>query len=479
MDFTLMPRVVCVSNRLWAGRDAVQAGGLAVAISEVMSGSDGVWCGWSGRVRETATSAKCTLDPSGYSRLALGLSASEHHKFYLGYSNSVLWPVFHNRLDLARFEAGYFETYVSVNKRFASALRDHLRSDDVIWVHDFHFLMLASELRKRGICNRIGLFVHIPFPPAHVFSAIPEHRSIARALGEFDLIGLQSPSDVSHAISSLQHSGGARLLVSGDMRTINRSVRISSFPIGIDVECFGQKRAAENKPESRGRRRIIGIDRLDYTKGLPQKFRGFAQFLEQYPAHHKKVVLTQIAAPSRESVEAYADIRKELEGITGEINGRFGDLDWTPVQYIHRAAPRSRLAQIYRGSAVGLITSLADGMNLTAKEYVAAQDAADPGVLILSRFAGAAHQLKSALLINPYDADEMAHAINSALNMSLDARRRRHAVLNEIVQSTSAKSWAREFIAELAARRLPFPDQNVPAKNLRHVIDELRHGIVN
>ncbi len=447
-----MGRVVIVSNRVMDTTQAAQAGGVAVAISEVLQSQSGLWFGWSGAVQADVDEAPTVAQVEESVAIAtVPLNPQEHQGYYLGYANSVLWPVFHNRLDLAQFEAGFFDIYNSVNIRMAASLKALLRSDDTIWVHDYHLVPLALALRAIGVNNPIGFFLHIPFPPAQTFLAIPEHKSLARMLAAYDLVGLQTEADVANLLDYLKQGVRGRILQDGRIRAFDRVLSIGSFPVSIDPKEFMSAKPrtslAQGGPAVR---RIIGVDRLDYTKGLPPKFHAFARFLERYPNNSGNVVLTQIAPPTRESVEAYTDIRTELETLAGSINGRFGELDWVPIHYIHRSIPRSTLADIYRSARIGLVTPMRDGMNLVAKEYVAAQDPADPGVLILSRFAGAAEQLTDALIVNPYNIDEIADAIETALQMGKPERVRRNAAMLDVIQRHDTFAWSRSFLDSLA-----------------------------
>ena len=294
-----------------------------------------------------------------------------------------------------------------------------LRPDDIIWVHDYHLIPFAAELRKRGVGNPIGFFLHIPFPPWQTFMAVPEHQELARALAAYDLIGLQTKADVANLLDYMSNGAYGRIVPDGRIRVFERLVSIASFPVGIDVTDFAKAKRTSGLAQARSSvSRIVGVDRLDYTKGLPQKFKAFGRLLDKYPQYQRQVVLTQIAPPTRESVEGYSDIRHELETLAGSINGRLGELDWVPIHYIYRSTPRRRLGDIYRSSRICMVTPLRDGMNLIAKEYVAAQDAADPGVLILSKFAGAAEEMTEALIVNPYSIEETADVIRGALEMT-------------------------------------------------------------
>jgi len=442
-----MSRIILVSNRVVDLRKAPQAGGVAVALADVVRSLGALWFGWNGEIK--AEGEEDFVRREG--RLAtVKLSATEHQGYYLGYANSVLWPVFHNRLDVAQFEAGFFDQYVDVNGHLAELLRPLLRDDDVIWVHDYHLIPLGAELRRRGVTNAIGFYLHIPFPPWQTFMAIPEHEQLARALAAYDLIGLQTKADVANLIDYMANGVNGRIVPDGRIRLFDRLLSVASFPVGIDVADFAKAKRDARLVQARASvNRIIGVDRLDYTKGLPQKLKAFGRFLEKYPQYQGQVVLTQIAPPTRQNVDAYADIRHQLETLAGSINGRFGELDWVPIHYIHRSTPRRRLAGIYRSSRIAMVTPLRDGMNLVAKEYVAAQDADDPGVLILSQFAGAVEEMSEALIVNPYNIEESADVIRTALEMQLDERRARYQSLMAAVRKHDVRSWYQSFLAHL------------------------------
>jgi len=451
-----MSRIILVSNRVADLSKAAQAGGVVIAIADILRSRGGLWLGWSGKIGEKSEETRTVPDiaETGTASIAtLPLSSREHKDYYLGYSNAVLWPVFHDRLDLAQFEAGYYQRYLEVNRRFARALQPLLEPDDVIWVHDYHMIPFGMELRKLGVENPIGFFLHIPVPPDQTFLAIPEHRELARGLAAYDLIGVQTKADVDNMLAFFKDGAFGRVLPDGRVRVYDRELSVASFPVGIDVESFVESRPKRSREQRPAATRLIGVDRLDYTKGLPQKFRAFGRFLEKYPDYRRNVILSQIAPPTRESVVAYADIRHELESLSGTINGRFGELDWVPIQYIHRSTPRRMLVDVYRHSRVGIVTPLRDGMNLVAKEFVAAQDPEDPGVLVLSRFAGAAEQMQQALIVNPYDVEEMADAIKFALDMGLQERRERHQALLDGIRTDDTFDWYRSFLAALDAVR--------------------------
>ncbi len=470
-----MARVVVVSNRVMNMHQVTQAGGAAVAIADTLRNSNGLWFGWSGEIIAEGPRETVIENDSGISIATIPLTQEEHLGYYLGYANSVLWPVFHNRLDLARFEAGYYFSYIDVNRRFAKKLKQLLRPDDIIWVHDYHLIEMARSLRRLGVTNQIGFFLHIPFPPSQTFLAIPEHRDLADALSAYDLVGLQTSADASNLIDYLEHEANGRLLPNFHIRVGERELAVEIFPVGIEPGYF-QTTSSEmvGTIQSSAEIRIIGVDRLDYTKGLPQKFRAFGHFLETHPEYRRRIVLTQIAAPSRESVEAYADIRQELQSLSGAINGELSELDWVPIHYINRTIPRSSLASIYRGSRIGLVTPLRDGMNLVAKEYVASQDPENPGVLILSKFAGAAEQLQEALIINPYNREEVGEAILIAVEMPLEERRRRHGALLTKIEQQDALHWSSRYLEALVRKPASMPEAKAPSEVLAATINRLQ-----
>ncbi len=459
-----MKRLVVASNRV-ANPKCEAAGGLAVCILDGLRDHGGIWFGWNGEIvaDESGIGVTCTRHDK-LTIITMPLTERDHQEFYLGFCNAALWPVHHYRLDLARFTQESSEAYRRVNDRYAEALAPLLDFGDLVWVHDYHLIPLAAGLRARDIHNRIGFFLHIPFPPPDLLFAMPEHEWLMNAFVQYDVLGFQTKLDLANFCRyACQHMGG--VMVSDDvLRVGGNIVTVSAFPVGINVDSFA---AMAKRPEARERiqwlhRRgeprvnVIGVDRLDYTKGLPDRLRSFKRWLELFPRNCKAATLMQIAPPSREDVKAYADIRHELEALSGEINGQFGDFDWTPVRYIHRNVPRETLAALYRGSQVGLVTPLRDGMNLVAKEYVAAQDEENPGVLVLSQFAGAAEDLQEALIVNPYDADDVAQAIERAISMPLGERVDRQAALLARVREHDACNWMRAFLRALDAPPMSF-----------------------
>ena len=452
-----MSRLVVVSNRVADLRKKTQSGGLAVGLADALKERGGVWFGWDGEIVESGTEEAEVDEIGSVCTISAPLTARDYREYYIGYSNSVLWPLCHYRLDLVDYKRTYFQGYRRVNRRFAAMLKPYLEPDDTIWVHDYHLIPLAGFLRTLGCKQRIGFFLHIPFPPPDMLAAAPNHRELVEALLQYDVVGFQTSMDVGNLRHYLAEHDSVELLDDGLIRTPERMVRAARFPIGIDVEGFAEM--ARNPPDDvmfdvmrrqvLNRKQVIGVDRLDYSKGLPERMQAFGRLLEQHPELEKAVTFLQVAPPTREEVKAYSEIREQLEGLAGSINGRFADFNWTPIRYIHRSIDREKLAALFRSSQVGLITPLRDGMNLVAKEYVAAQDPEDPGVLILSQFAGAAEEMREALIVNPYDVDEMARSLYRALHMPLKERKQRHEALFDNISRQDAKAWLTSFLAVL------------------------------
>jgi len=455
-----MRRLVIVSNRVADLRSTTQTGGLAVGLADAVRERGGIWFGWNGEADGTTGDAPQVERFGKVDRIAAPLSAKDLSEYYYGYSNSVLWPLFHYRLDLVNYRQEFFDGYCRVNETFARQLAPFLQPDDLIWVHDYHLVPLASFLRRLGCKQRIGFFLHIPFPPPDLLGASPNHAQLVDALLDYDVVGFQTRTDVGNLKHYLADHHAAVQIGRNRFSIGSRTVVVDRFPIGIDTAGFAaMARQADEavqidlmRRKILGRKQIIGVDRLDYSKGLPERMRAFGRLLEQHPELEKAVTFLQIAPPTREEVDAYSDIRQELEALAGAINGRFADFNWTPLRYIHRMVPREKLAPLYRGSQVGFVTPLRDGMNLVAKEYVAAQDPEDPGVLILSKFAGAAEELRQALIVNPYDIDDMARRLYQALTMPLKERQRRHAALLETLLRNDAKAWLGGFLAVLEGK---------------------------
>ena len=456
-----MSRLVVVSNRVADPRKTA-SGGLAVALASALNETGGLWFGWSGNIVSDGAPGEGPLHVHQAGRVTLAtvdLCTKDHDGYYLGYSNGVLWPVFHYRLDLARFDAGFLEAYRRVNRLFARKLMSLLKLDDLIWVHDYHLIPLAAELRALGCKNRIGFFLHIPLPPQPILAAIPQNEWLMRALFSYDLVGFQSETDLLHFSRYVQDEANATALGNDRFRAYNHTLHAGAFPIGIDVAEFealtqageGREMYERMKKEYSRRKLLLGVERLDYSKGLPQRMRAFRALLQKYPENLRSATLIQIASPSREDMGAYTDLRQELESLCGAINGDFGELDWMPIRYMHRNVSRKRLPGLYRLARVALVTPLRDGMNLVAKEFIAAQDREDPGVLVLSRFAGAAEQFDHyCLRVNPYDIEGTAEVIQRALQMPLLERQARHEKLLYRIRRHDVHWWRKCFLDALA-----------------------------
>jgi trehalose 6-phosphate synthase len=452
-------RLIVVSNRVnppsGAGEESV--GGLAMALAAALREYSGIWFGWSGQAGPTFTGQLSVQRVDGVTAATVDLEDSDVEEYYNGYANKTLWPLFHYRTDLVAYDRAYGEGYQRANRRFAETLRPLIEPSDLIWVHDYHLIPLARELRRLGLKNRIGFFLHVPWPAYQVFVTLPGHKQLVEALFDYDLLGFQT-EDYRQAFEEyvLSEAGGERL--PGDcMKAFRRTVRVGAFPIGIDAKDFQRLLNSTRARRMRDlmtactvfRYLIVGVDRLDYSKGLEERFMGFERYLDANPDMRREVLMLQIAPVSRESVEAYQEIRARLDAISGRINGEFADVDWAPFRYVNKNYRRDELAGIYGAARVGLVTPLRDGMNLVAKEFVAAQNPDDPGVLVLSRFAGAARQMREALLVNPNSPDEIADAVKRALAMDKPERIRRWSALFDNVEREDVTAWRDSFVEAL------------------------------
>lgn len=451
-------RLIVVSNRVADMRAANQTGGLAVALGQAMASTGGVWFGCSGRTSADAKQTPPSIERIGaLVRATIDLTEDEEEGYYRGFANQCLWPALHYRLDLAECHRDEAEVYFGVNARMAECLEPLLEPGDVIWAHDYHQIPFGTMMREQGWKGRIGFFLHTPFPSPELFAAVPSHERLGHALLAYDLVGFQTRADLDNFERYAETFLNAERGPKGVLAFAGREIVAGTFPIGIDPEAFAQLAQHSNNvldvaPGSENRMKtIVGVDRLDYTKGLPERLRGYDALLAGTRRHRGRVRFIQIAPPTRDSIGAYDDIRDSVEGLVGRINGRFGDLEWTPVTYLHRAVSHNRLAALFRQSAVGLVTPLRDGMNLVAKEYVAAQSPHNPGVLVLSRFAGAAEQMTDAILVNPHDSQDIARALDKALNMPLEERRARHRRLMQVIEDGNINRWRDDFLAQLCS----------------------------
>ncbi len=454
-----MSRLVVVSNRV-APVDETKptSGGLAVAVLAALKRSGGIWFGWSGDVSDVPGEVVHKVRSGRLTYATFDLSTRDHEEYYNGFANSTLWPLFHYRLDLANFSRRNYAGYRRVNAYFARKLVDLIEPDDLIWVHDYHLIPMAEELRRAGVSNRIGFFLHTPLPPLELLLALPEHRELMRSFFAYDLVGFQTEADRRGLFDYAIQEAGGEMADHTIFHALGRTASAEVHPIGVDTDNI--ERAAAGAAAARygarmrtslgGRRLIVGVDRLDYSKGLPERFAAFGHLLGAYPANRNRVSLMQIATPTRAGVPEYEEIRRTLETLAGRINGEFADFDWVPIRYLNKSFARRTLFGLLRTARVGLITPLRDGMNLVAMEYVASQAPSDPGVLVLSRFAGAAHSIPGALIVNPYDAEGVAEAVQSALDMPREERVERWEANMEALRRNDVSHWREAFVSRLA-----------------------------
>ena len=454
-----MSRLVVVSNRV-AVPGENRAGGLAVGLLAALKERGGLWFGWSGKV---------TRDPSGTLHeqtdgdirfVTMDLDRNDHDDYYNGFANRTLWPLLHFRLDLVDYDRSKRLGYRRVNALFAEKLAPLLRDSDTVWIHDYHLIPLASMLRERGIGCKIGFFLHVPMPSADLVQALPEHQRLMSSLYSYDLVGFQTQRDVERFQAYVRLFGGGKVIAEGELEAPDgHRFSAGAFPISIDTGLIAQQaREAVNKPAVRDLRKsleprqlAIGVDRLDYSKGLPERFYGFERYLQRYTEQKGNLTYLQIAPVSRGEVSEYKTLRNQLEQIAGHINGNHAEPDWTPLRYVNRNFAHSTLTGFYRMARIGLVTPLRDGMNLVAKEFVAAQDETDPGVLVLSILAGAASEMKEALIVNPHDLDGVADAIATASSMPLTERIERWRALMDQLQENDIGTWRRRYLDALEA----------------------------
>jgi trehalose 6-phosphate synthase len=459
-----MTRLVCVSNRISLPRKSAAPGGLAVGILSALKRTGGLWFGWGGETSETEPGEPDIHIREGVTYATIELRKAEFELYYNGYSNDVLWPLFHYFSKGMRYSNEQREAYENVNRIFAQKLLPLLQPRDLVWVHDYHLIPLGRRLREVGVQRPLGFFLHIPFPNIEMLRVLPCYAELLRDLTSYDVVGFQTHNDLRSFHSGIEHLFGTEALrPDGRIRIGDHVMRAEVFPIGIDVatveneavESIGTDVVRRMTDSLMGRSLMMGVDRLDYSKGLVERFSAYQQFLETHPENIGRITYIQIAPLSRTDVRAYAEIRQALEQAAGRTNGRFADTDWTPIRYLNRNFPHATLMGFLRAAKVGLVTPLRDGMNLVAKEFVAAQDPADPGVLILSNLAGAARELSAALQVNPYDVRGVSHAMQAALSMPLSERRERHADMMKVLRRNDIAAWTRRFMEALEQTQAP------------------------
>jgi trehalose 6-phosphate synthase len=452
-------RLIVVSNRVnppsAVGEETV--GGLAMALAAALRQYSGLWFGWSGKTTPKFTGELAMQTMDGVTAAVVDLEEADLDEYYNGYANKTLWPLFHYRTDLAAYDRVYGQGYQRVNRRFAETLAPLIERDDVIWVHDYHLIPLARELRALGVKNRIGFFLHIPWPARQVYTTLPGHGRLVEAMFDYDLVGFQTTEYLEAFEEYVIAEARGSQPTPDTLKAYRRTLKVGAFPIGLDAVDFARMLKSPRARRMRDlmtaatvfRYLVVGVDRLDYSKGLEERFVGFERFLADNPEMRRQVLMLQIAPVSREAVEAYQEIRARLDALSGRINGEFSDVDWNPFRYVNKNYRRDELGGIYGAARVGLVTPLRDGMNLVAKEYVAAQNPDDPGVLILSRFAGAARQMTQALLVNPNSPEEIADALKRALTMGKPERIQRWRALFDNVQREDVTAWRDAFVGAL------------------------------
>ena len=458
-----MSRLVVVSNRV-ALPGQPSSGGLAVALQAALEDNalqqqGGLWFGWSGRIDPDRSGELHEQSHNGIDYVTLDLSQADHDDYYNGFANRTLWPLLHFRVDLVDYSRETYAAYRRVNALFAEKLAPLLRDDDIVWIHDYHLIPRAQLLRQRGIKCRLGFFLHVPMPSSDLLAALPDHNRLFEGLSSYDLIGFQTERDLERFQDYVRLFGRGEVIESGVLATAKgHRLRAGAFPISIDTAGIERQAAAAVGKSSfkrlarslSGRALAIGVDRLDYSKGLPERFRAFERYLQRYPDQIGELTYLQIAPVSRGDVLEYQTLRSELEQLAGHINGGHAEPDWTPMRYVNRNFPHASLTGFYRLARLGLVTPLRDGMNLVAKEYVAAQNPSDPGVLILSRFAGSALQLRQALIVNPYSPEELSDAMKRAVTMPREERIERWQALYECVQDEDVTAWRDAYVRALS-----------------------------
>jgi trehalose 6-phosphate synthase/phosphatase len=420
-------------------------GGLVSALEPVLRKRGGIWIGWPGIELREGEEIPSGGEP--YRLAPVSLGENEISRYYHGFSNRTLWPLFHSLPGHARFDRRDFETYERVNQRFADTIAEEAENTDLVWIQDYQLMLAPEQVRLAMPSARVALFLHIPFPPYDIFRLLPWDHELLRGLLACDMIGVHTWGYAQNLLDCFERRLGSR--VDRELMTVeygDRAVQVGVFPIGIDFRSFEQRaRQAPVQPRS-AQRVVLGVDRLDYTKGIPERIQAFQRLLELHPEHREQVVLLQLAVPSRSQVAEYRQLKREIDELVGQVNGRFATATWSPIRYLYRALSQERLAAIYRDADVGLVTPLRDGMNLVAKEFVASQ-IDDPGVLILSSLAGAAETMREALLVNPYNPEATAEAIHRALTMDETERRSRIEALRKREQRDDVHAWVQAFLA--------------------------------
>ncbi len=473
-------RLVIVSNRLpiiiekqndeWNIRQG--SGGLVTALAPVLKNRGGLWIGWTGsafsdNIDEPLRRASMEI---GYGLMPVELTQEEVEKYYQGLSNEILWPLFHDLQSRCNFDSDYWSKYIEVNKKFSTAIHEHTKGDDYIWVHDYHLMLVGRELHALNPDTKIGFFLHIPFPPPDIFVKLPWRYEIIQALMDFDLIGFQTHRDKRNFIQCVRtFMKNVRTIGKGQivtLKTPEKKIKVGNFPISIDYDYFARQAATKEVSDSAWyihenlseQHIILGVDRLDYTKGILERLKAFEKALERYPQLKSKVSYIQIVVPSRTNIPEYQQLRVMIEQLVANINGRYTKYGWVPIHYIYRSLDQYELLGYYRTAETALVTPLKDGMNLVAKEYCACS-LEENGVVILSEFAGASDQMhKGAVMVNPYDTDSVADALYRAYTMQPDERKQRMKKLRQSIKKQNIFWWVDSFLqAAFTEKLFSFP----------------------
>jgi len=469
-------RLIVVSNRLPVviKKDMEEGyilshatGGLVTAMTPVLKRDGGVWIGWAGNYLEEDIDTKVLLEQEmknlNYRYKSVDINLKDYDLYYKGFSNEILWPLFHNMSIHCRFDVDYYDAYIKVNKKFVQTIMDELIEDDFIWIHDYHLMHTGKELRENGVKNTIAFFLHIPFPHFETFHRIPCRLDIVDALLSYNLVGFQTTVDMKNfleVVTSLTEDAFIDQEEEGLVKIVTDKgeCKVGVFPISIDYDDFYNDAKSEEvslktteiKKGYSDQKIMLGIDRLDYSKGIPQKLKAYRRLLDMTPSLHRKVKLVQVMVPSREDIAKYSELKSEIEGLVGEINGKFSQPGWIPIQYFYHSLSRVELLAYYRMSDIALVTPLKDGMNLVAKEYCASHINQD-GVLILSEFAGSKYQLKEgAILINPFDEDSIINSIKKALSMESEEKKQRMERMQKSIQEFDIYWWVDTFLKAAA-----------------------------
>lgn len=459
-----MSRLIVVSNRVAKTDGATKGseGGLAVGVMAAMEKAGGVWFGWSGKVENKNEPAKHEVR-GNIEYVTVNLRQSEYNQYYKGYANSVLWPLFHQRPELMRYSDADLSGYLQANNKFANELLKIIQPDDTIWIHDYHLIPLGKMLRDAGVKNSIGFFLHTPFPSLDLLRTVPGYQKILKGLLHYDLVGFQTQADHMGFCMGVAQGLGGEILKNDRLRFEDRHCTARVYPISVETSALPEAATAGEASDEykrlykslADRKLIIGVDRLDYSKGLVQRFQAYDKLLGHYKEFIRKVVYLQISPTSRGDVQAYGDLAKRIDREAGHIIGTYADFDWMPLRYLNRGFRRRTILAMYRLAKVGLVTPLKDGMNLVAKEYVAAQNPEDPGVLVLSELAGAADEFDSAVIVNPYDVSGITGGLAQALNMPLDERIDRWRKMMDVLEQHDIHAWQRSFLEDLASVSRP------------------------